>query len=189
LPPALGGTSVTIDGKPAFVYYVSQTQLNIIVPDDVTIGGLGVQVTTAAGSSSMFTAAKESFAPALFLFTTRYPAAVHADGTYLGPPNLLAGVTTVPAKPNEIILLFGTGFGATNPAVLAGQLVTNAAPLAVAVTATVGGVPAPVLGFLIDPGSYQFNLTVPNLPDGDAALSLSIAGMSTQTGIFLSIAH
>jgi uncharacterized protein (TIGR03437 family) len=188
LPTTLDGVSVTIDGQPAFVYYISPTQINVIVPDDPTNGGVGVQVTNQSVVSNLATADKEDFAPAMFLFTSTYPAAVHADGSYLGPPNLLSGVATRPALPGEIILLFGTGFGPTNPAVPAGQVASNATPPAQLVTATVGGEPAEVHGYLIYPGMYQFNLTVPqDMPSGNAALSLSVVGSATQPGLMLAI--
>jgi uncharacterized protein (TIGR03437 family) len=185
----LQNTSVTVDGLPAFIYYISPTQLNIIVPDDATTGDVNVQVSTATGVSDTFTVSKSAIAPALFLFTAVYPAAVHANGAYLGPPNLFPNANTEPAKPNETILLFGTGFGPTNPPVPAGNLAPNDAPLQLAVTATVGGLPAQVEGWLNAVGLYQLNLKVPNLPDGDAALVINLENLATQPGLLLSIAH
>jgi uncharacterized protein (TIGR03437 family) len=185
---SLDGVSVTVHGKAAFIYYVSATQINFIVPDDPADGGVDVQVTTPLGSSVVMTADKEDFTPELFVFSSRYPAAVHADGTYLGPANLLSGVGTHPARSGEVILLFGTGFGPSTPPVPSGLLATNDALPAQLVSATVGGVPAEVQGYLIYPGLYQFNLTVPNsLPAGDAALSLSVVGSVTQSGLMLTI--
>ena len=153
MPTVLGNTSVTINGRQAYMYYVSPTQLNIIVPEDATIGGLSLQVTGPAGAGNIFTAPVATFAPALFLFAPHYPAAVHADGTSLGPPSLLPGITTLPAKPGEVILLFGTGFGATDPSVPAGQVPSAAAPLAQPVTVTIAGLPAAVQSYLVFPGS------------------------------------
>ena len=187
LPTSLDGVSVSIDGLPAFVYYLSSTQINVIVPDDPANGGVDVQVTSQGAGSNIVTADKEQFAPNLFMFSSTYPAAAHANGVYLGPPNLLSGVVTEPASAGEIILLFGTGFGPSNPPVAAGQLITNAAAPAQFISATVGGVPAEVQGYLVYAGMYQFNLTVPILPAGDAPLAISIAGQSTQSGIMLSI--
>ncbi len=185
----LNQTSVTVDGLPAFVYYVSANQINIIVPDDPNIGTANVQVTTSVGASNTYQAGKMSLAPALFLFSGVYPAAVHSNGTYLGPPNIIPNVVTQPAKPNETILLFGTGFGPTTPVVPAGSLDPNTAPLQLAVTATVGGLPAKVEGWMTAVGLYQLNLTVPNLPDGDASLVIDVGGASTQPGLLLSIAQ
>jgi uncharacterized protein (TIGR03437 family) len=189
LGTTLEGASVTVDSLPAFVYYVSPGQLNIIVPDDPNTGMVNVQVTTAGGVSNTFAVAKATVSPALFSFTNIYPAAVHANGTYLGPRNIIPGVTTQPAQPNETILLYGTGFGPTNPTVPAGDLNPNTAPMQLPVTATVGGLPAQVEGWLTGAGLYQLNLTVPNLPDGDASLVINVIGNSTQTGLLLSIAQ
>lgn len=109
-------------------------------------------MTNSAGVSNTFTADKVALSPALFLFTSTYSAAVHADGTYVEPPQLIAGATTTPAKPNEVILLFGTRFGAANPVIPTGFPFTTPAPLAQPVTATVGTMPADVQAFLISPG-------------------------------------
>ncbi len=188
-PTSLGNTSVTVHGQPAFMYYVSPTQLNIIVPDDPAVGGLSLQVKGPNGAGNIFTAPKASFAPALFVYAPHYPAAVHSDGTPLGPPKLLPGVLTLPALPGETILLFGTGFGPSDPAIPAGRVPSPAEPLAQSVTVTIGGRLVPVQSFLVFPGLYQFNVTVPDLPDGDATLTLSIVGSQTQDGLLLSIAR
>src|SRR6185369_4229819 len=101
-----------------------------------------VLVTTAFTTSNIAFATKVALAPALFTFTSKYPVAAHnSDGSYAGPGSSLPGPTTT-AHPGEVIQLFGTGFGATNPAIPTGILFTTPAPLAQNVTATVGGVPA-----------------------------------------------
>jgi uncharacterized protein (TIGR03437 family) len=190
LPPSLSDTGVVINGKQAFVSFVSPTQVNVLVPDDASLGNVTILVTTQFISSGVAFANKVAYAPALFTFTAKYPAAAHnADGSYCGPANLLPGVTTTPAYPGEVIQLFGTGFGPTNPLIPTGMLFTKPEPVAQTVTATVGGVPANVAGYLIFPGVYQLNLTVPALPDGDAAVSIMIGGVSSQSGLMLSIAN
>src|SRR5205814_463488 len=82
---------------------------------------------------------KTDFSPAFFLFNAKYPPAVHTTGVYVGPVGLIAGASFAPAKPGETILLFGTGFGATNPALPAGKLVLQSARLANSATVTIGG--------------------------------------------------
>ena len=44
LPTSLDGASVTIDGKPAFVYYISPTQINAQAPFDSAVGTVNVVV-------------------------------------------------------------------------------------------------------------------------------------------------
>jgi uncharacterized protein (TIGR03437 family) len=183
--------SVTINGIAAYVNYISPTQINVLAPDDATTGAVQVQVTAAGQKSNSFTAQKQQFAPAFFTFDNgRYVAAEQSDYSLLGAPGLFAGVTTTPAEPGGIILLYGTGFGPTDPAAPTGQLVSTAAPLpANAVQITIGGVAAAVeFAGLVESGLYQFNVTVPaNLPSGDAAVVATIGGVPSQTGVSITI--
>lgn len=189
LPTSLSGVSATINGLAAYVEYISPTQVNVLAPDDVTVGAVQVQVTTAQGKSNSFTAQKEQFAPAFFWMPSgTYVAALHADYTYVGKAGLIAGVTSTPAKPGETILIYGTGFGPTNPALPCAHPVTTPAVLANSVRVTIGGVAAPVAyAGLVGAGLYQFNVTVPNVPDGDAAVLAQIGGVQTQAGVSITI--
>jgi len=51
-PMSLGGTSVTVDGKRAFLWYVSPTQINLQAPDDAATGPVSVAVTTGSGTAA-----------------------------------------------------------------------------------------------------------------------------------------
>jgi uncharacterized protein (TIGR03437 family) len=190
LPTSLDGVSVIINGIPAYVNYISPTQINVLAPDDPTTGAVQVQVTAAGQTSNSFPAQKQQFAPAFFTFANgKYVAAEHANYSYLGAPGLIAGVTTTPAQPGEIILLYGTGFGPTNPALPTANLVTTAEPLTNKVTLTIGGVTANVqFAGLVESGLYQFNVTVPSgLPSGDAAVVAKVGGVPSQTGVSITI--
>jgi uncharacterized protein (TIGR03437 family) len=134
-----------------------------------------VVVTTAAGASNSFTVNYAKFAPGLFPATAPYIVAQHANNSYV--------TASAPAKPGEVIILWGTGFGPANPAVPAGQVFSGANPLANTVTATVGGQPAPVdFAGVVGAGLVQINLHVPSsLNNGDAAVVASVGGVSTQT--------
>jgi uncharacterized protein (TIGR03437 family) len=189
LPTSLEGVSVTVNGLPAYVDYVSPTQINALAPDDDTLGPVPVQVTTAGETSNAVTVQKGAFAPAFLTFDGTHVAALHADYSLIGAPNLLPGAVTTPAKPGEIILLYGVGFGPANPPQPAGQLVTAAAPLATnAVQVTIGGLTASVAyAGLVGSGLYQFNVTVPTLPNGDAAVVATIGGVPTETGVSITV--
>jgi uncharacterized protein (TIGR03437 family) len=129
----------------------------------------------------------QTFAPGFFLFDAenrKYLAAVHSDGTLLGKPNLFQGLTTRPAQPGEVVLLFGTGFGPTTPPVPAGQVFSGAAPLANQVTVRIGGVTAEVLFAGLD----QLNVRIPaTAADGDASVVAEVGGVQTQDGAFVTI--
>jgi uncharacterized protein (TIGR03437 family) len=188
LPTSLSGVSVTVNGLAASVAYVSPTQVNVLAPDDAMVGTVQVQVTTPQGKSNSFTGQKQQYAPAFFTTGGSYVAAQHADYTYVGKPGLIAGVTTQPAKPGEVILLSGTGFGPTNPPLPSTQLVTMPAVLANSVQVTIGGVPAHVAyAGLVEAGLYQFNVTVPSVPNGDAAVVATFGGVQTQTRVLIAI--
>lgn len=190
LPTALEGVSVTINGLPAYVEYISPGQINVLAPDDTTVGPVQVQVTTAGQASNSVTAQKAQFAPAFFTLNyTQYVAAEHLDYSVVGAPNLVPGLVTTPAQLGETIILYGTGFGPTTPPQPTGQTVTAAALLANSVQITIGGVNATAsFAGLSGSGLYQFNVTVPSsLPSGDAAVLASIGGATTQTGVAVTI--
>jgi uncharacterized protein (TIGR03437 family) len=188
LPTQLRGVSVSINGLPAYISYISPTQINVLAPDDSTIGPVQVQVTTAQQASNSVTVQKSAFAPAFLTFDGTYVAALHLNYSLLGKANLIAGATTTPAAPGETIILYAVGFGPTTPAVPTGQLVSTAEPLANTVQITIGGMPASAnFTGLAGSGLYQFNVTVPALPNGDAAVSATINGVTTPTGVLVTV--
>jgi uncharacterized protein (TIGR03437 family) len=189
LPTSLQGVSVTINGVAAYIDYISPTQINVLAPDDATAGAVQVKVTAPQQTSNSFSAPKAQFAPAFFTIAGgAYVAARHADYSLVGAANLLPGVPSTPAQPGETILLYGTGFGPTNPPLPTAQLVTAAEPLANSVQISIGGVAAtPSFTGLVSPGLYQFNVTVPNVPNGDAAVLATIGGVATETGVSVTV--
>jgi len=189
LPTVLDGVSVKINGKPAYISYISPGQVNALVPDDPATGDVRVELSNASGTSNQFTVNKAELAPAFFQFTAEYAAAVHVDGVYVGRAGLLAGASFTPAKPGETLMLFGTGFGPTDPPLATGQLVTAPAPLANTPTVTIGGAQAAVsYAGRTAAGLDQLNVTIPaDLPDGDAPLVAQIAGSSTQSNLRLTV--
>jgi uncharacterized protein (TIGR03437 family) len=189
LPTSLQGVSVTIDGVPAFVQYISPTQINVLAPDDASTGPVQIQVTAAQQASNTVTVQKSAFSPALFTIDNgKYVAALHLDYSLVGSAGLLPGVTTTPAQAGETIAIYATGFGPTNPATPTAQLVTTPNPLANSVQVTIGGVNASVTyAGLVAPGTYQLNVTVPNLPAGDAPVVATIGNFTTQTGVSVTV--
>jgi uncharacterized protein (TIGR03437 family) len=190
LPTQLDGVSVTINGKPAAVNYISATQLNVQAPTDDALGPVRLQVTTPQGSASA-TVELQRFAPGLFTFDGQYVAAQHPDYTYVAKPGLLQGVASRPAAPGEVIILYGTGFGPTLPAILAGEVVAVAAPLANPAVVRIGGASAEVRWAGISAaGLWQINVKVPDaLPDGDAPVVAEVNGVQSQPNVFITVRH
>jgi uncharacterized protein (TIGR03437 family) len=187
LPTSLSGVSVTINGKPAYVEYVSPTQVNVIAPDDDTIGPVPVQVTASQGASYTGTVLKQRVSPAFFTYvsgTTIYAVAVHSDGSLVGP----AGPSSRPAVPGEVIEIYGTGFGTTDPAMPTSQLVSQPAPLPLPATVSIGGLNAAVQWVgLVSSGLYQLNVTVPMVTTGDQTVQTTVSGFQSPSGVFLPV--
>jgi uncharacterized protein (TIGR03437 family) len=193
LPAQLSGVSVRVNGRPAYVSYISPTQINVLTPDDDFVGPVQVEVDTPDGRSDPVSLPQQQLAPALFLFDSagrKYAAAVYQDGTYAGPPNLISGIISRPAIPGDVILLFGTGFGPADPASPAAALVDQPAVLASPATARIGNAAANVtFAGLVGSGLYQFNVTVPNIPPGDQAVVIEVGGARSQENVFVSVAR
>lgn len=182
LPTQLDGTSVTIDGIPAYVEYISPTQINVLAPADSTTGSVNVVVTNNGQSSAPATVQLQTYAPAFFM-----PPAYNAIASAL--PNYTAVTSTAPAMPGDMVVLWGTGFGPTTPQVPAGTTVTGAPVTSTLPVVTVGGVQVPVISSVLTTGTvglYQITIQLPaNVPTGTPAVQASIGGMQTQPGVTL----
>jgi uncharacterized protein (TIGR03437 family) len=194
LPLSLDGVGVMIDGKAAAVAYVSPTQLNVLAPDSTSTGLVFVQVKAPAGNSDTALVLQQTAAPAFFQFrapTATYVAGTHADYSLLAGPALVQqGMVGTPARPGETIVLYGTGFGTTQPPISATAPVTAPLPLANAqdLRVRIAGVDSQVVfGGLVAPGLYQFNVVVPNVPDGDQLVEADLRGLLTRAGLLLTV--
>jgi len=192
LPTTLGGVTVAIDGRPAPISFVNQTQINALVPATNTLGTVNVVVSNAVGSSTPAALTLASAAPGLFTFPqnqAKYPAAVVLDSPttseYLAPAGSLgASVQSRAAKAGDTIMLFGTAFGPTTTPLNPEIASTVAYPLAHTggdITAplaqvTIGGVAAQMLFCgIISPGVYQVNAVVPQgVSSGDQPLVVAL---------------
>ena len=188
MPTQLDGVSATINGKPAYVYYISPTQVNVLAPPDPMDGPVTVQVSVNGTASAAFTATAQTLAASFFTFDgAGHVAATHADGSLLGPTALYPGSST-PARPGETVVIYGNGFGATTTPVTAGSSQQSGA-LSPPPAFTIGGEAAQVqFAGLVFPGEYQFNVVVPNnTPSGDQLIVATLGGRTTQAGAVLSV--
>ena len=194
LPTSLDGTSVKINGKDAFVYSVSPTQITALCPVDDGTGSVNVQVTVSGATSDSASVDKRTFTPAFFLFNNdkyivaRHPALNLFGLALVGPATLYPGLSA-PAKPGETISLYGTGFGPTDPAIVNGQLLSGTAKLINAVTVRIGDVDVtPSFAGLTSTGVYQFNVKLPDsTPDGDVPVVTTINNSTSQSKAFIAV--
>ncbi|HTX38865.1 MAG TPA: TIGR03118 family protein [Bryobacteraceae bacterium] len=191
LPTVLDGVTVTINGEDAYPSFISPKQINILTPSDMPVASpVQIVVTNNKLTSSTASVTTASVAPAFFAFSGGNVAATHLSGAYIGPTTL--GTAYTPAAPGETIVLYGTGFGTTNPSIVNGKVVSGTVTLANTATIQIGGQNATVVFAGLTPSSaglYQFNVTVPaGLAAGTYAVTASVNGVnSPTTGVSLAV--
>jgi hypothetical protein len=80
-PTSLGGTSVEINGKAAYIEFASPGQINVQAPDDTATGTVSVVVTTAGGSATS-TVTLSHFAPSFCLLDTKHVARCRTEPSW-----------------------------------------------------------------------------------------------------------
>ncbi|HLW76356.1 MAG TPA: hypothetical protein VKS01_05210 [Bryobacteraceae bacterium] len=189
LPAALDGVSATVNGKAAYVYYISAGQVNILTPPDTLPSGqVNVVLTNNGESSSTFSVQAQALSPSLFVFDGTHIVAQHFPSyTDVGPATLFPGLTT-PAQPGETILVYANGFGPTSTPVVSGSVLQSGS-LATLPDVKIGGVDAAVgSASLIGPGLFQFNVTIPlNAPNGDLPIVATYNGLTTQSNAVVTV--
>ena len=152
LSTQVSGTSVTIAGYAAPLYYVSPTQLNVQIPYE-TFSGVTVPVIVTSGGRSVTS-------------TIRLSAA--APGIFTDASGGLVPAGT--ASRGQTISLYLTGAGAVSPSIATGSAPSNSTPAAnlpvprQTVRVTIGGLDAPVQFIGIPAGLVgvvQVNVVVP----------------------------
>jgi uncharacterized protein (TIGR03437 family) len=192
-PTSLDGVSVTIGGQPAYVEYISPTQVNVLASPNTPTGSQQVVVTNPAGSSPPASIAVNPLLPGLLapasfrINGTQYVTALFTDGvTFVLPPGAVPGVSSRLAQPGDTVVLYGIGFGPVTPNLPIGQIVSQQNQLASPFQISVGGVSAKLVYDGLAPnyvGLYTFYLVVPDIAaTGTAPLTFTVNGVSgTQT--------
>jgi uncharacterized protein (TIGR03437 family) len=198
-PTLLGGVTVTIDGRDAYLSYVSPSQINVQAPNDTAAGPVPVVVTTPAGTAQS-TVTLAPFGPCFLLLDNKHVAGIinrtdgsgaYGNGRYdiLGPTGTSLGYPTVAAKAGDSVALFAIGLGPTNPEESAGLAFSGAVPTTNPVTLLVNGVSVtPSFAGLSGAGLYQVNFAVPaGLGSGDLPLKAVVSSEHTQSGVVISL--
>jgi uncharacterized protein (TIGR03437 family) len=188
MPVQLDGVSATVNGLPAYVYYISPTQVNILTPPAPLSGSVPVQILNNGVISATFMVQAQAEAPSFFVFNGGpYIATTHANGSFIGPTSLYPGLTT-PAQPGETIVIYANGFGPTSSPVVSGAA-SQSGTLSPLPVITIGGAPATVtFAGLVAPGEFQFNVVVPSsLANGDQPVIATYNGLKTQLGTLITV--
>jgi uncharacterized protein (TIGR03437 family) len=189
------GVQVLFDGTPAHLTYIGATQINCVVPYEVSgKGNPVVQVRHQGGSSIPFPLTTIAATPALFTAEgsgAGPAAALNQDGSFNSPTN--------PAARGSTVVLFMTGEGQTSPPGVTGRVTALSGrtpqPL-LPVAVLIGDQPASVTFYGEVPGVIsgvmQLHVQIPsNVPPGDLPVSVSVGGNAVRVNeletLFLSI--
>ncbi len=195
-PKLLGCIAVEVAGQRVPVTYVQSDQINAQIPTLAQTGTVNVQVIANPGQvnelrSDVGTISLQNYAPQLFAFNgTSVAALIGNTAIPVAEPSVVASGR--PAKPGEIISLFGTGFGPTNPVYQAGELASSTvlAPIRDPLKISVGGTTLAASDVLFSgatpgliSGLYQINIRIPAATaDGDIPVSVQIGGITSAAG-------
>ena len=191
-PKALGCIAVEIAGQRVPITYVQKDQINVQAPTVTATGPVSVLVIANPGKSNEIrsvpsTVTLQAAAPAFFQFgaSTSIAARFAGKAAIVADPAIVPG--GAPAKPGDIVSLFGTGFGTTNPPVQAGDITPGLAPLAGSFTVQIGGTTlaaADITYAGLSPqsisGLYQFDVRIPSsAADGNLPVVVTTGGVSS----------
>jgi uncharacterized protein (TIGR03437 family) len=188
LPTQLANVAVYVDNWPAPLLYVSATQVNFLVPGNEISGDVPVRVVREGVTGPVVTISLADASPALFPLGNGYIIATHgADGSLITADS--------PAQGGEIIVVYATGLGRTEPNPSPGQIPMNPATIEGYSSLSVFLDGAPLPWYLIKyagvtPGSvglYQINIELPKPVDPDPQIMVTIGSQSSPLGLQLAV--
>jgi uncharacterized protein (TIGR03437 family) len=182
LPTTASNVQVLFDGTPAPVLYVSNNQVNAIAPYALA-GRLStsVQVQNNGVLSNAIVLRVDNAGPAIFALdaTGKGPGAIlNQDNSVNRPTN--------PITKGQVIVLYATGEGQTNPVGIDGKIIgSDLRKPILPVSVRIGGIDAPVQYAGSAPtlvsGALQVNVLVPATAPSGSAVPVDL-----QVGTFVS---
>ena len=190
LPTNLPGAGVTVlvGNIPAPLYYVSPHQVNLLIPNNLRAGRTRLQLARDGRAGPAVDLVLSPVAPALFQSDAFTAIATRPDGSVLGWES--------PARPGEIVILYATGLGPTNPETEYGRVPTMAASLVQASEFRVVLNGEPIARDLVDyvgvtpgfAGLYQVNVWLPADTAPNPEIRLAVGQEMSPTGVCLPVA-
>jgi len=204
----LAGVQVMFGNVPGTPTYVSSTQINVVVPWEVSgQNSTNIVVMVNSAQSAPISENVVTVAPGVYTLNATgqgQAAALNSNLSVNGPvggvPVTGGTVATTPTVQGSEIAVYGTGGGLTNPAGVDGTLnsgislmpLNNWVPGSSVVTATIGGKPATVIFAGAAPdlitGVWQINVQVPTgLTSGPQPVVFTINGQQTQSNVTIAV--
>jgi uncharacterized protein (TIGR03437 family) len=187
LTQTLSGVLVRISDRMLPLFFVSPTQINVQLPDDITTGSQSLTVTAAGMPDVKATFNVVRNAPGLFQQTSdtqSLAVAAHEDGSPI--------TASAPAIPGELITVFGTGFGPTDRPRPYGFAVPDQPAFSIvdSVTVVLGDNPIPAENAFAQPGrvavdAAQFHLPVDTPSGSTENVKVRVGGVESNTVVLL----
>jgi uncharacterized protein (TIGR03437 family) len=107
MPRELAGVHVFVAGIAAALYYVSPQQINFLIPHDLRPGDMNVFVAREGTAGPQIRITLHDMGPGIYQRATGIVSCTHSNGSVISKDH--------PARPGEIVVVYGTGWGRTNP--------------------------------------------------------------------------
>lgn len=191
LPTTLPGTGVRvfIANLPASLYYVSPTQVNLVVPSNLIAGRFDLQLVRDGLAGPRIPIEIRDFAPQMFVLGDKFVIAQRRDTSLIWPES--------PARPGEHVTVYVTGMGRTVPELPSGQLAPTPSPIA-----RLADFRVYLNGQPIDParisyagltpgtaGLYQVTFQLPDDAPEDPEIRLGLSEPLSDPGVRLAVRH
>jgi len=188
LPNALGLISLYVANMPAPILFVSATQINFLLPGNLTPGSVPVFVEKQGVRGPIVNIDIVMAAPGLFPYGNSYALAVDWN-------NANAVITPdMPAHSGDVVILYATGLGT------AGTMETGEVPASGATINNLGILKVTLGGNAVDPnliqyagltpgwaGLYQINLVLPANIGTDPEICVAIGDQSSGSALRLAV--
>lgn len=189
LPTVLGSTGVRvlINNIPANIYYVSPTQVNLLVPTSLIPGPVILQLVVDSLAGPAIPIMLQSAAPSLFQSDATTILAEHLDYSVI--------TASSPAMPGEVVVLYASGLGPTIPAAIPDQIPEQAATITPisSFTMLINGVavdPSLIYYAGVTPafaGLFQINVRLPANTLANPEIRIGYAGIMSPPGRILPV--
>lgn len=191
LPFFLSNVSVVIDNVAAPLLYVSPTQINVMIPPNEIAGNVPLHVVRQSTQGPSVTIALATAAPALFVSSDRFALAQDYNAGYA------LATSSTPAQPGDLVILYATGLGGTQPLPGIGEIPQTAAMIngfaAGALQVLLNGKPLdpatiPYAGLTPGfAGLYQINFYIPGDCPPNPQIQITMGGQSSAENVMLAV--
>jgi uncharacterized protein (TIGR03437 family) len=187
MPTSLDGVAVWVNSIPCSLFFISPTQINFLVPYQLTAGTVSLLVVRDSQAGPTVSLQLTNTSPGLFLWNGNNAVATHLNGEIIS--------ATSPAVPGEIIVIYAAGLGRTSPDTTSGQLASAAFPIFYAsqLQVMLNGTACPpgnVLYAGLAPGFaglYQINLQLPAGVTANPQIQVAIGAQISPSAILLAV--